>query len=125
MISSSSPSTTNGSEFKYIQDFDFLFNTRQGNEQQQQQSTSTCEVLNVKPLNLQPGVESMRSRQHLEYEIVRQFHDSNKFDQWWTHENNCKGWIFNTIYKKKTEDEVHVYRYLNVTVLIFELQMLP
>jgi hypothetical protein len=51
--------------------------------------------------------------------MIKTFNDSNEFDQWWTQEGGSQGWIFNTIYKKKTEDEVHVYRQVKNTFDMF------
>lgn len=80
-----------------------------------QDEEPTCEVINVQPFqskNNKLDMREMRSRQHLQYEQLQKFNDSNEFDRWWTVDGNSKGWIFNTIYKKKTEDEVHVYRFV-------------
>jgi hypothetical protein len=98
------------SEFQYLPELDFLLQKIASSSHDQQPA---CEVINVQPFQAEDTkaeVREMRSRQHLQYEILRKFGDSNEFDQWWMHEGNNKGWIFNTIYKKKTEDEVHVYR---------------
>jgi hypothetical protein len=112
-MSNPNGTSSEGSEFRYLPDFDFL------RQQFAPSTSSTCEVLNVQPLDTmlfqqrpEPKPREMRSRQHLQYEVIRTFNDSNEFDQWWTHEGGCNGWIFNTIYKKKTEDEVHVYRFV-------------
>lgn len=99
-LSSSSP-TEESSEFRYLPELDFLL------KQIAPSTSTTCEVINVKPLDnfiFQPKQKSaapreMRSRQHLQYEVIRTFNDANEFDQWWNHEGGSQGWIFNTIYK--------------------------